>query len=132
MTHPRVVSLISSATETVAAMGLTDWLVGRSHECDNPPAIMSLPQLTEPKFDVDGSSLEIDNRVKDILRDGLAVYRVFDDEMLALKPDVILTQDQCDVCAVSLKDVEEAVAKRGNCAANIVSLKPDCLERCLF
>jgi len=126
--HPRVVSLISSATEIVAGMGLANWLVGRSHECDNPPEIMSLPQLTEPKFNVDGSSGEIDGRVKDILRDGLAVYRVFDDQMLALKPDVILTQDQCDVCAVSLKDVEVAVRERSDCAAQIVSLKPDCLE----
>ena len=109
-------------------MGLTGWLVGRSHECDNPPEILSLPQLTEPKFDVEGSSGEIDGRVKNILRDGLSVYRVFEDQLLALKPDVILTQDQCDVCAVSLADVEAAVANKSECRAKIISLKPDSLK----
>ncbi|MFZ0848998.1 MAG: BtuF-related (seleno)protein, partial [Hyphomicrobiaceae bacterium] len=72
----RVVSLIASATEIVCALGRGDWLVGRSHECDYPPQVLSLPALTAPKFGVEGSSLEIDRRVQAIVRDGLSVYRV--------------------------------------------------------
>ena len=73
---PRIVSLIASATEIVCALGFEDQLVGRSHECDYPESVRRLPVCTEPKFDVDGTSCEIDQRVKAILHDGLSVYRV--------------------------------------------------------
>src|ERR1043166_496647 len=72
----RIVSLIASATEIVCALGFESQLVGRSHECDYPPSVKQLPQLTSPKFKVEGSSLEIDQRVKAILMDALSVYRV--------------------------------------------------------
>ncbi len=124
----RVVSLIASATETVAGLGLLDRLVGRSHECDWPETVLALPQLTEAKFKVDGSSAEIDARVQAIVRDGLSVYRVDGDRLRALEPDVILTQDHCDVCAVSLKDVEAATCTWTGRPVRIVSLKPDSLE----
>ncbi|MCZ6700454.1 MAG: cobalamin-binding protein, partial [bacterium] len=106
----RVVSLIASSTEIVCALGLEDRLVGRSHECDFPESVARLPVCTEPKFNVDGTSYEIDQRVKAILQEALSVYRVHADTLKQLKPDLILTQSQCEVCAVTLKDVEEAVS----------------------
>ena len=99
----RVVTLIASATEIVSALGCADWLVGRSHECDFPSQVVKLPVLTEAKFKVEGSSLDIDKRVKAIVEEGLSVYRVHTDELDKVAPDVIVTQDQCEVCAVSLR-----------------------------
>jgi iron complex transport system substrate-binding protein len=125
--HPRVVSLIASATEIVCALGRGEHLVGRSHECDFPAEVARLPALTAPKFSVEGSSAEIDARVREIVRDGLAVYSVDAEALRALEPDVILTQDHCDVCAVSLADVEAATCTWTGRPVTIVSLKPDSL-----
>src|SRR5438132_8453863 len=97
---PRIVSLIASATEIACALGFEDQLVGRSHECDYPPSVLNLPVCTAPKFDVHGSSRQIDERVMETLRDATSVYRVFEDVLKELRPDVILTQTQCEVCAV--------------------------------
>ena len=125
----RIVSLLPSATEIVCALGFENQLVGRSHECDFPPAVARLPALTSPKFNPEGSSAEIDERVKKILSDALAVYRVDADKLRGLKPDVIVTQSQCDVCAVSMRDVEEAVAQWiGGPPPKIVSLAPYALD----
>lgn len=124
----RVVTLIASATEIVSALGCADWLVGRSHECDFPAQVAKLPVLTEPKFKVEGSSNEIDQRVKAIVEEGLSVYRVHAEELDAVAPEVIVTQDQCEVCAVSLTDVEKAVCEITNSDARIVSLRPDALK----
>jgi len=121
----RVVSLIASATEIVSALGRNDWLVGRSHECDFPPEVARLPALTAPKFKVEGTSAEINARVQQIVRDGLSVYRVDGDALKALAPDIIVTQDHCEVCAVSLADVEAATCTWTGHAVDIVSLKPD-------
>src|SRR3712207_3414688 len=76
MSVDRIVSLIPSATEVVCVLGFRDALVGRSHECDYPPTVLELPAITAPKFDPDGTSYEVDQRVKAILQDALAVYRV--------------------------------------------------------
>ncbi len=124
---PRIVSLIASATEIVCALGLEDQLVGRSHECDFPPSVQRLPVCTEPKFDVTGSSADIDRRVKAVLQDALSVYRVHTDMLRALRPDVIVTQSQCEVCAVSQRDVEEAVGQWLDGRPRIVSLAPNAL-----
>jgi iron complex transport system substrate-binding protein len=128
----RIVSLISSSTEIVYALGHQDWLVGRSHECDYPPGIRKLPQCTSTKFDPDGTSYQIDQRVKAILQEGLSVYRVDGDLLRLLKPDVILTQTQCEVCAVSERDVLEATADwfraDERSAPKVVSLHPNALE----
>ena len=125
----RIVSLLPSATEIVCALGFGNQLVGRSHECDFPPAVARLPSLTSPKFNPDGSSAEIDQRVRTILTEALAVYRVDAERLRALKPDVIVTQSQCDVCAVSMRDVEEAVAQWiGGAPPKIVSLAPYALD----
>src|SRR5262245_25665481 len=108
MSNQRVVSLIASATEIVCALGCEDRVVGRSHECDFPPSVERLPVCTAPKF-ADGTSYEIDQRVKAILQEGLSVYRVDGARLRELRPDVIVTQSHCEVCAVSERDVEEAV-----------------------
>src|SRR5262245_8956577 len=113
----RIVSLISSATEIICALGLGDHLVGRSQHCEFPEWVKSLPVCTEPKFDITGSSADIDRRVKESLRDSVSVYRVFAERLEELKPDLIVTQSQCDVCAVSLRDVEAALC-------SVVSSRP--------
>jgi|SRR5580658_4136764 iron complex transport system substrate-binding protein len=120
----RIVSLLPSATEIVCALGFEHALVGRSHECDFPPAVSHLPSLTTPKFNPEGSSAEVNRRVLTILRDALAVYRVDADRLRELQPDVIVTQSQCDVCAVSMRDVEDAVAQWVGIRPTIVSLAP--------
>lgn len=128
MTEYRIVSLIASATEIVCALGFESQLVGRSHECDYPQSVKRLPQLTSPKFNTDGSSLEIDQRVKTTLLEALSVYRVDPELLEELKPTHIITQSQCEVCAVSLKDVEQAVCELTSSKPIIVSLEPNSLD----
>ena len=124
----RVVSLICSATEIVCALGRGGDLVGRSHECDFPPEVSALPALTAPQFELGGGSGAIDTRVKDLLRDGLAIYRIDADLLRDLRPDVIVTQDQCEVCGASLADVEAAVCDWTGADVRIVSCRPLGLE----
>jgi iron complex transport system substrate-binding protein len=127
MAPPRIVSLLPSTTEIVCALGFQEHLVGRSHECDFPPGVERLPACTEPKFDTEGSSSEIDSRVRALVKDGLSVYRVNAELLRALAPDVILTQSQCEVCAASLADVQAAVGEWLGSAASpplVVSLAP--------
>jgi iron complex transport system substrate-binding protein len=124
----RIVSLIASATEIICALGLRDSLVGRSHECDTPDDVITLPALTAPKFDTTLSSRAIDTAVKSLVADGLSVYRVDQDALRSLAPDVIVTQDQCEVCAASLKDVEAAVCDWVGQPVRIVSLHPNSLS----
>jgi iron complex transport system substrate-binding protein len=124
---PRIVSLIASATEIVCALGFEDQLVGRSHECDFPESVKRLPICTEPKFDVEGTSSQIDQRVKGVLQDGLSVYRVHADLLRQLRPDVIVTQSHCEVCAVSQRDVERAMCDWLGTRPTIVSLAPNAL-----
>ena len=124
----RIVSLISSATEIVHALGQIDHLVGRSHECDYPEQVLALPVCTRPRIAIDADSAEIDRQVKASARTSVSIYDVFEDVIERLDPTHILTQIQCEVCAVSLRDVEAALARgmKGNPA--IVSLQPDTLE----
>src|SRR6185436_20021506 len=127
MTQNRIVSLIASATEIVCALGFEKNLVGRSHECDYPTTVRLLPICTSPKFNVEGTSYEIDQRVKAILQDALSVYRVDAALLDELQPTHIITQSQCEVCAVSLKDVEQAVCELTSSNPAIVSLEPNAL-----
>jgi iron complex transport system substrate-binding protein len=128
MTRPRIISLIASATEIVCALGFEKDLVGRSHECDFPASVTSLPICTSPKFQVEGLSYQIDQRVKAILQEALSVYRVDAEILEKLRPTHIITQSQCEVCAVSLKDVEQAVCQFTSSQPVIVSLEPNTLD----
>ena len=125
---PRIISLISSATEIVHALGFGEHLVGRSHECDYPASVQSLPVCTEAKFDPDGTSYQIDQRVKAILQEAVSVYRIDVGLLDRLAPDLILTQSQCEVCAVSFKDVAAAASQLIASQPRLVSLEPNVLE----
>ena len=119
----RIISLIPSATEIICALGFEDCLVGRSHECDYPLSVQRLPVCTEPKIDTNATSVEIDHRIKAILEKALSVYKVDVDKLKELQPTLIVTQSQCEVCAVSLKDVEKAVCEFVESKPHIVSLE---------
>lgn len=124
----RVASLIPSATEIVASLGCGDRLVGRSHSCDYPAGVEGLPVLTSPKLEVAAGSAEIDAEVRRLVRDGLSVYRVDEERLRGLAPDLVLTQDQCEVCAAGLADVEEALACWLDAGPELVSLHPASLS----
>jgi iron complex transport system substrate-binding protein len=111
----------------VHALGFGDQMVGRSHECDFPTQVKDLPVCTGPKFKTDGTSYEIDQRVKEIVQESLSVYRVDAAKLDELRPTHIITQAQCEVCAVSLKDVEEAACQIISSNPQIISLQPDSL-----
>ena len=124
----RIVSLLPSATEIVCALGARGELVGVSHECDFPADVVGLPALTSAKFRKQSSSAAIDGAVRDVVREALAVYDIDTARLGELAPDVIVTQDLCDVCAVSIQDVRAAVARLAHRESiDVVSLSPTCL-----
>ncbi len=120
-------SLIASASEIVASLGLSRDQVGRSHECDFPPEILALPICTSPAFPIDGSSAEIDRRVKERLASALSVYEVSRELLDALQPTHVITQTQCKVCAVSLEDVERALTGWVSSRPKLIALEPNAL-----
>jgi iron complex transport system substrate-binding protein len=125
---PRIVSLLPSATEIVCALGYESSLVGRSHECDFPRGIERLPVCTESKVHGAMTSEEIHARVDEILRHDISVYRVDAELLRELAPTHIVTQVQCEVCAVSLRDVEAAIGGWTGVAPQIVPLNPQTLD----
>ena len=127
MSELRIVSLIPSATEIVTQLGFGESLVGRSHSCDFPAAVKALPACTSPSFDPNGKSKEIHDRVSELLHRGLSVYDVDVKLLQKLQPTHILTQDQCEVCAASLADVQKAVAHIIEPQPEVISLKPQVL-----
>jgi iron complex transport system substrate-binding protein len=130
----RIVSLLASATEMVAALGCLDQLVARSHECDYPPGVLSLPVVSRVQIDTNASSAGIDAQIKQLAQSALAprdaalkalsIYAIDVAMLQELRPDVILTQTQCEVCAVSERDVTRAVAQLTGLQPRIVSLAP--------
>ncbi len=124
----KIISLIPSGTEILAILGLTDAIVGRSHECDYPPEIQSRPVCTQPRLDTNVSSGEIHNEVNKLIQSALSIYEIKTDVLERLQPTHIVTQDQCDVCAVSLSEVEKAVAKLTHASPQIISLQPNFLN----
>jgi iron complex transport system substrate-binding protein len=124
----KIVSLLPSATEIVCALGLENSLVGRSHECDYPEWVKQLPICSEANFPDGMSSLAIDVKVKEILADALSVYTVKKEQVKSLAPDFVITQAQCEVCAVSLTEVEQALKNYLDKEAHIISLQPNSLN----
>ena len=124
----RVVSLLPSSTEIIHALGCGDRIVGRSHECDYPAGIAVLPPCTAPKFDTNGTSREIDERVKAVLEEAVSVYRVDTALLDELAPDLVITQSQCELCAVSLQDVQAAVRQLVRSKPDVLSLEPNELK----
>ncbi|MFN6190059.1 MAG: ABC transporter substrate-binding protein [Planctomycetia bacterium] len=139
----RIVSLLPAATEIVAALGLADRLVGRSHECDQPAAVATLPALTAPRINAAASSRAIHEQVGQALGGAAAasvgagaacgtgtstsLYTLDIDKFAAIAPDLILTQAACDVCAIAAADVEAAVKKAG-VKTQVIALSPATLE----
>ena len=124
----KIVTLIPSATEIVAFLGMKDAIVGRSHECDYPKDLEDIIKLTSPKINVEGSSGEIHKQINEILENSLSVYKVDIKELKKLEPDVVITQAHCEVCAVSLSEVEEIVTNHLNEKTKIISLQPNTLK----
>jgi iron complex transport system substrate-binding protein len=123
----RVASLLPSATEIVCSVGAGPDLVGVSHECDFPTAVVGLPVLTRPRRALPRQSGAIDRTVREILSDAAAVYELELDRLRELRPQLIVTQDLCDVCAVSLDDVRAALRELAAEDTALVSCKPLCL-----
>lgn len=124
--HPKAVSLLPSLTELVCKLGLENHLIGRSHECDYPESTAHLPVLTQPKYPVseDDSSDDIHQSVTRMVQQGLSVYEVFDEKLKELKPDLILTQDHCEVCAVSFTELKNSVSELLNDSTQVISVSP--------
>jgi iron complex transport system substrate-binding protein len=122
----RVISLLASGTEIVCALGAGENLVGRSHECDNPGWVRSLPACTEPAFDISVSSRDIDREVNRRIRSGEPLYRIHTALIGELAPDLLITQAHCEVCAVTPGDVQ-----RSGCdtpAATVLALTAGSLD----
>ena len=124
----KIVSLLPAATEIVCALGLEENLVGRSHECDFPLSVKQLSVCSEANIPDNLSSAAIDTKVKQLLTDALSVYTIKREVIRQLAPDVVITQAQCEVCAVSLKEVEEALEDYLDKRSTIISLQPDSLD----
>ena len=128
MNQKRIISLLAAGTEIVCELGLEAQLVGRSHECDYPESILHLPVCSSAMLDPNANSLEIDKQVKGSLTDALSFYQLDRELLKQLKPDVIITQTQCDVCAVSFNDVEKALENLLDYPVEIISLEPNNLN----
>jgi len=127
-----IVSLLPSATEIVCGLGLQEQVVGISHECNWPPGIEGKPRVTLSNVDSSASSMQIDGQVKTLLQAGQALYGVDAELLVSLEPEIIITQAQCDVCAVSYKSVLDIVANHGALnSVQVIALNPTSLDEVL-
>src|SRR5580765_4931080 len=122
----RIVSLLASGTEIVCALGAGDRLVGRSHECDNPGWVKSLPPCSEPSFDISVSSREIDHEVNRRIRAGAPLYRIHTELIRELAPDLLIAQAHCEVCAVTPGDLSRTGCEWNG--ARVQALSPFSVE----
>ena len=127
----RIASLLPAATEWICAFGGADALVARSHECDYPESIQDVPVVTEATYESRDDSAAIDAAVQEHLQDGLSLYEVDLEQLRALDPDLVVTQDQCEVCAVSLSELEKALGDWAQEGTEIVSMRPQTLKEVL-
>ena len=124
----RIVSLLPSATEIVCAIGLADELVGVTHECDWPPSALGRPVMTRSVHDFGATpSRTINEIVNAAVHGGSSLYALDEEALAAAEPDLILTQELCEVCAVSYRDVNE-VARAIDAGIRVVSLEPTSIE----
>lgn len=124
MHKPRIVSLLPSATEIVAALGLGTNLVGRSHACDFPIEVRQIPSMTRPRVNALKPSRTLHRNVTKLIEKVLSVFEVDAERLRAAKPDFIITQHQCEACAVTEKDLADALAKWTGSKPTIISLAP--------
>ena len=122
----RVLSLLSASTEIVHRLGCAQMLVGRSHGCDDPPLATTLAVVTAPRVDPNASSREIDESVRVQAAAGGPIYQVHSDTVTDLRPDVIITQEQCRICAVTPEDVTAVCSKLPT--AKLETNKPTTLD----
>ena len=123
----KIISLLPSATEIICSIGLEDQLVGVTHECDYPPAVVDLPKVTTTLIPKDATSLEIDGLVRERLETEKALYSLNMDVLNELQPDLIVTQALCDVCAVAESEVQAAACSLPN-APQVINLEPFSLQ----
>jgi len=123
----RIASLLPSATEIVCALGLEDDLVAVTHECDYPDSVRAKPALTRSVLPGGSSGAEVDRHIRELVHQGSSIYALDADRLAALRPDLILTQELCEVCAVSYPIVERAARRLGS-APQLVSLEPESLD----
>ncbi len=128
MSAPRVVSLLPAATETICGLGGFEQLIAISHECDFPPDVESLPRITKTRTNIHGSSKEIDRSIQKRIADSLSIYEIDGVVLRELSPDVIVTQDLCEVCAVSTSDLCQALETIVDHPINVVTLHPTTLD----
>ncbi len=125
---PRVVSLLPAATEIVAALGHADRLVGVSHECDHPPGVVDLPVVSRPRREPPTTSREIHRNVLELLEDVLSIYRVDPAALRTADPDLIITQDLCEVCAVPEDAVTAAAREHLDGPVEVLTTSPLTLD----
>jgi iron complex transport system substrate-binding protein len=104
----RIVSLVPSATEMICVLGLGEQLVGVTHECDYPDVVRPLPKVTRAAIPIDVSSAQIDAMVHESVDSGKSLFALDREKLVSLKPDLVITQSLCDVCAVDVLEVEKA------------------------
>ncbi|MDQ7039756.1 MAG: cobalamin-binding protein [Rhodothermus sp.] len=127
----RIVSLLPAATEWVCVFGAQTMLVGRSHACDYPPEILDRPVLTRPRVDARGTSREIDRQVRAVQAQGEGLYEIDWEQLRALQPDLILTQAQCPVCAVSISELEAGLSEWPASRPRVLAMAPQTLKQVL-
>ncbi|MEO1129476.1 MAG: ABC transporter substrate-binding protein, partial [Planctomycetota bacterium] len=125
----RVVSLLPSATESLCLLGGAPLLVGRSHECDFPPSAQHVPTLTS-QVTAYTSAAEIDRAVSTRLASGQSLYHLDTERLQELRPDLVITQDLCDVCSIDLETVRAAAAAMQP-TPEVLSLNPTTFEHVL-
>jgi iron complex transport system substrate-binding protein len=123
----RIVSLLASATEIICSLGLRDSLVGVTHECDYPADVVGLPIVTRSAIPHDASSIEIDRLVREQLETSTALYSLNVELLDELRPDVIVTQALCEVCAVSESEIKDTICQL-TAQPELINLEPMCLK----